>query len=54
MVFIVVTENDKTSISTVLLNKTLINNINAINEKSASDLKTIINTYTESVIVQKR
>lgn len=42
----------KPPISTVLLNKTLIKNINAINEKSANDLKIINNTYTESVLVQ--
>ncbi|MEL7596800.1 MAG: recombinase family protein, partial [Clostridiaceae bacterium] len=34
-----------------LIEQYLIKDINAINEKSANDLKTIINTYVESVLV---
>ena len=36
-----------------LIEQYLIKDINAINEKSANDLKTIINTYVESVLVHE-
>ncbi|WP_347465346.1 hypothetical protein [Clostridium butyricum] len=36
-----------------LIEQYLIKDITAINEKSANDLKTIINTYVESVLVHE-
>ena len=37
-----------------LIEQYLIKDINAINKKGANNLKIIINTYPESVLVQKR